>query len=238
MDFTSTTSLLADRTEGAGTPDTTFPIRWDLTTTSREQISGWGAHGGMLYRPRNNIAIGAVIRSPVRFTIDLNQLYNEQRDGADSYSSTGASTRTLQLPLSVTVGGAYLRGNFLFAGDLSYTDWSQTEYKDSPILTQYNSRLAAAYREQISIGGGVEWVIPASSTSLRAGLRWAQLPYYEKVVVNDKLTYSAGVGFLVDQVMAVDIGVSHSTARGGNPVFGFDEKYAATQIALTLGYRL
>lgn len=238
QDFTAATTLFADRREQIGTSDTTFPIRWDQVTTSNERISGWGVHAGMLYRPRNNIAIGAVIRSPVQFTIDLDQLYTEQRDGVEVYDDMVATTRTLQVPLSMTFGGAALYGNFLLAGDISYADWSQSEYKDSPVLTQYNSQLAAAYREQFSIGGGIEWVIPSSATQLRAGIRWAQLPYHEDLVVDEHLTYSAGIGFLVDQVMAVDISASREKARGGNPKFGFDEKYATTRIVLTMGYRL
>ena len=239
LDFTSGTSFSGTRTEGAGTPDTSFPVRWDLVTTSTEDISGWGAQGGILFRPRNDLAIGAVIRSPVRFTIDNDQLYTEQRDlgTVDEYSLV-PTTRTLQLPFSFTTGAAYLRGNFLFAGDFTYTDWSQTEYKDSPVLTRYNSQLAATHREQVAIGGGVEWVIPSSATTVRAGIRWAQQPYDAAVVVDEQLTISGGLGFLIDQIMAVDIAASHSTARGGNPRFGFDEQYASTRIILTMGYRL
>jgi len=239
LDLTSNTTFLGTRTEGPGTPATSFPVRWDFSTTSHEQISGWGANLGLLYRPRNTFSVGAVIRSPVEFTIDLDQLYTEQRDlGTVNEFPQSLTTRKLQLPFAFTAGLAWLYNDFLFAADVSYTDWSQTEYTDTPVLTRYNDQFGVAYREQVSLGGGIEWVIPSSATTLRGGVRWAQLPYAERLVVDNILTLSGGVGFLIDQVMAIDLAVAHQTARGGNPVFGFDEKYSRTRVILTTAYRL
>lgn len=242
LDFTSGSEFDAVRIERDSTgtiPPDTSNVHWNLTSTAADKMSGWGAHVGMLFRPRNDLAFGAVIRSPVRLTIDEDVLQTEQRDFGSVYEYTlTPTTRKLQLPFSFTLGGAYLHNNFLFAGDITYTDWSQTEYKDTPVLTQYNTALAAAYREQLALSGGVEWVIPNAATTLRAGIRYADLPYNDSLVVDNQITLSGGVGFLVDQVMAIDISASYATARGGNPVWGFDEKYTTTRIIATLGYRL
>lgn len=238
MDFTNKTHFNAIRSEGAGSPDTAFPVVWDIVTANRESISGWGAHGGILFRPRNDLALGAVVRTPVKFTIDLDQVSSEQRDLGSLQEFESFTTRRLQLPFSMAAGGAWLYRRLLVAVDLGYTDWSQAEYKDSPALTQYNDELSKSYRESVSIGGGVEWIIPNASTTLRAGARWAQLPFQSSLIADERVTLSLGAGFLIDQTMAIDLALAHETWRGGNPIFGFDERYATTRILATAAYRI
>jgi hypothetical protein len=238
LDFTNHTTFTGLRYEDTASATPGVPVRWDFVFANRETMSGWGAHGGLLYRPRNELAFGAVIRSPIRFTIDLDQLSTEQRDLGAVAELQSFTTRRLELPLAMQLGAAWLHRQWLFALDLAYTDWSQTEYKDSPLLTQYNDALSRAYREEFAVGGGVEWVIPKASTTLRAGLRWAQLPYAENYVVDERLTWSGGVGFLIDQTMALDLAVARETWRGGNPLFGFDERYGTTRVITTAAYRI
>jgi long-subunit fatty acid transport protein len=238
LEFTNRTGFNAIRNERYGSVDDTFPIRWDFVTSTTENISGWGAHGGVLFRPQNNVAFGAVVRTPVRFTIDADQYETVQQDSGGISESQYFTTRNLQIPFTFTMGGAVAVRNLLFAGDFAYTDWSQTEYNETPVLTQYNDQLSRTYREQFALGGGVEWVIPSASTTLRAGVRWAKQPYNDSLVVDDRLTVSGGVGFLLDQVMTLDLAVAHEAYRGGNPVFGFDEDYSYTRVVLTTSYRL
>jgi hypothetical protein len=239
LEFTNRTGFNAIRNERYDSVDDTFPVRWDFVTSTTENITGWGAHGGVLFRPRNNVSFGAVVRTPVKFTIDSDQFKTEQFDSGAVYEyPISFTTRRVQTPFAFTMGGAVAVQNFLFVGDVAYTDWSQTEYKDTPVLTQYNDQLSRAYREQLAVGGGVEWVIPNASATLRAGVRWAQQPYNDSLVVDDRLTLSGGVGFLFDQVMTLDLALAHETFRGGNPLFGFDEDYSYTRVILTTAYRL
>ena len=241
MDFASQTSTRGTRYEDTtfSTPIFTYDVMDDRTT--RENMSGWGGHIGMLFRPRNNVSIGATIRSPVKLTIDSDilgsTLYEPDTLFADDQYDY-LTTRRLQLPFSLAAGGAWLYRQLLVAVDVGYTDWSQTEYKDSPALTQYNDALSKSYRESMSIGGGVEWIIPRASTTLRAGARWAQLPFRADWIADERITLSAGAGFLIDQTMAIDLALAHETWRGGNPVFGFDERYATTRILATAAYRI
>jgi len=237
MEFTTRSTYT-----GTGYQDTTFTtpttdVRLDYMTSSTEQMHGWGAHAGFLVNTGPTFGFGAVIRSPVTYTIDLDQVYTEERDQGLTGEYYYASTRKLRLPLSVTGGAALLLGNFKVAADLAYTDWSQSEYKDSPWISQYNDLLRQAYQEQLAFGGGAELKVPQTTMKVRAGIRHAQLPYNDSLTVDSRMTYSVGVGFVFDGSMALDLAGSWSEWAGGNPLFGFDEKYTRYQIVLTTAYR-
>jgi hypothetical protein len=237
MEFTTRSTYT-----GTGFTDTSFvtptgPVRLDYVTASTERMHGWGAHGGILVHNGRSFGVGAVFRSPVTYTIDLDQLYTEQRDQGASGEYTYASTRRLRLPLSVTGGAALLLGSFKFAADVSYTDWSQSEYRDSPWISQYNDLLRQAYQEQVAFGGGAEFKIPLSTMRVRAGIRHAQLPYNDSLAVDGRTTYSAGVGLVIDGSTSLDLAGSWSDWQGGNPLFGFDEKYSRYQVVVTTAYR-
>ena len=85
---------------------------------------------------------------------------------------------------------------------------------------------------------GIRMRSPRASTTLRAGARWAKLPFDEQWIADERITLSAGAGFLIDQTMAFDFALAHETWRGGNPVFGFDERYGATRVVVTAAYRI
>jgi long-subunit fatty acid transport protein len=237
MDLTTRTTYT-----GTGFTDTSFttptgPVRLDYTTSTTERMRGWGAHLGFLVHTGKTLGLGVVVRSPVTYTIDLDQIYTEQRDQGQADQYDYVSTRKLRLPLSVTGGLALILGHFKVAGDVSYTDWSQSEYRNSPWISQYNDLLRHAYQEQLAYGGGAEFKVPLTTMKLRAGVRRATLPYNDSLTVSDNMTYSAGVGFLFDGSMALDLAGSWSEWSGGNPLFGFDEKYTRYQIVLTTAYR-
>ena len=239
MDFVTQTQITRTEYQDTSFSSPIYTYHASDVLTTREEMSGWGAHFGVLFRPRTNVAVGATIRSPVKYTIDSDAFESIEYDtlfAGEEYRDF--TTRRLATPFSLAAGGAWLYRQLLVAVDLGYTDWSQSEYKDSPLLTQYNDELSRTYREALSIGGGVEWIIPNASTTLRAGARWAQLPYQEQWIADERVTLSAGAGFLIDQTMAIDLALAHETWRGGNPVFGFDERYASTRVLVTAAYRI
>jgi long-subunit fatty acid transport protein len=238
LDFTNRTSFTGTRFEDTSSAVPGFPVRWDITTTTSEKMHGWGAHGGVYIKPSPNFGLSAVVRSPVTLNIDNDQLIIEQRDQGTIYETfPEPSTRKLKMPLTASAGAAIRLGPIRLAGDFTFTDWSQTEYKDSPVVSQYNDLLRTVYREEYAIAAGAEFE-PTRSFALRAGVRQANLPYNDSLSVDNHLTYSAGLGFLIDDSMQLDLAVSRDEYRGRNPIFGFDEAYTETRIIVTTAYRL
>jgi long-subunit fatty acid transport protein len=239
LELNNRTSFAGTRFEDTSSAVPGFPVRWDIGTFSTEKMYGWGAHGGVYIKPNNNFGLSAVVRSPVTFRIDLDQLITEQRDQGTTFETVPTpSTRKLKVPLAFSAGAALRLNAFRVASDLTFTDWSQSEYKDSPFISQFNDQLRKAYRESYAIAGGVEFAPRRSTFAARAGIRYARLPYNDSLTVDNHMTYSAGVGFGIDGAMWLDFAVSHDRYRGGNPIFGFDERYTQTRFVVTTAYRL
>ena len=232
LDFTSRTTFSGLRFEGS---NPAIPVRWDISTTSRETMRGWGGHASFLWQPGPMLAIGGILRSPVTYTIDTDRLVTETRDLGTPTQYTEATTRKLKVPLTVTAGASLGLGGLRVTGDASYTDWSQLEYTDS-FLSQYNDSLRLFYADELAVGVGAELAMFQRAVSFRGGIRYATVPYEDFLIVDDCLTYSAGIGFVFDRVMSLDVGASLSEWRGSNPVWGFDERYTRTRILVTAAY--
>ena len=239
LEFNNRTTFSGTRYEDTTTGNPGFPVQWDITTTTREDLHGWGMHGGLFIRLLNNFGLSGVIRSPVKYTIESDQLITEQRDGGAVVETVPPGTiRFVKTPLSASMGfAARLRG-LAVAGEATYTDWSQSEYEDSPWISQYNDLLRTNYREELALAVGAEWAPFKGPIAFRGGFRQAYLPYSEKYSVNDRRTLSAGVGLLFDEVVHLDFGGSLETARGRNPLYGFDEEYEHIRFLVTTTFEI
>jgi hypothetical protein len=238
LEFNNRTRFSGTRYEDtvSGTPG--VPVRWDITTTSTEDLHGWGATGGVFVRTANNLGFSAVVRSPVTYTIDNDQLITEQRDlGAVVETFPPPTTRWLKTPLQATFGAAGRWQAVAVAIDVTFTDWSQSEYKDSPYISQYNDLLRMTYREELAWALGAEFSPGRKTVALRGGLRVADLAYDPTYTVDEHLTLSGGAGFWLDRVLLLDLAASLDTWRGRNPLYGFDEDYERVRFLVTTSYR-
>jgi len=219
-------------------PNPGIPVTWEFNTLTSEKMQGGGAHLGWLWFPRNNIGLGLTAKTPTILEVDIEQYFTEERDssGAIEYFEP-TTTRKITLPGSVTFGGSWRLGPLLLAGDIAVTDWSQTEYSKTDYALVTNNAMSQTYRLAGSAGAGVELTIPPIGAALRAGVRLDELPYDTQYVVQDRITWSGGLGLLLQRTWAIDLGVAHSTYRGGNPLYGFDEGYGKWTILLTAAFR-
>jgi long-subunit fatty acid transport protein len=99
-------------------------------------------------------------------------------------------------------------GYFTFTADADYTDWSELAYSDNPEMeVKYNKEFKDAYREVIRFRIGGEYVFPMTGLSLRAGYFNDPLPYRntESFSRDTRQGFSVGLGFLIDQVMMIDV---------------------------------
>ena len=238
LEFNNRTSFSGTRFEDTISATPGFPVRWDITTTTTEDLHGWGANAGLFIRVLNNFGLSGVVRSPVTYTVYSDQLITEQRDEGVTVETFPVGTmRKIKTPLSASAGVAFRSRGLALAAEGTYTDWSQSEYKDSPWISQYNDLLRITYREELALGLGAEWSPSQGPLSFRAGVRQAYLPYSEYYTVNDRRTYSGGVGFLIDRVVHLDVGASLENWRGRNPLYGFDEEYDQVRVIVTTSYR-
>jgi long-subunit fatty acid transport protein len=235
LEFDNYTRFSGTRFEGTNPG---IPVTWEFTTLTSETLHGGGGQLGWLWYPRNNIGLAITVKTPTWGKLWTDQYFTEEQNsgGAAEYSDP-TTTRRITLPGSATIGGSWRLGPLLLAGDVSYTDWSQTSYNRSDTPVASSSQMSRTYRETLAAGGGTELTIPAIGVALRAGVRLAQLPYSAEYVVRERVTWSGGLGLLLDRTWALDVGVAHSTYRGGNPLYGFDEGYEQWTVLLTAAFR-
>ena len=87
----------------------------------------------------------------------------------------------------------------MLAGDAEYTDWTQMKFDtDNPDLIQENKNIQSWMRETWNLRGGAEATIFDWGIILRAGIESKPSPWKGDPSSYDQLTYTAGVGVLVD----------------------------------------
>jgi len=86
---------------------------------------------------------------------------------------------------------------------------------------------------------GAEYVLPGPGVSLRAGFFTDPLPIPSDYIDEDRKYFTFGVGFLVDQVMSIDLAavIGGYTIAYKDPL-PYTEEYQTRRIFLTMAYRI
>jgi hypothetical protein len=208
----------------------------------KDSYSGFNAKLGVRIQPNKYLVLGGTIDSPVTYTVkeDWSQGTDtvfHQSIGEFNQVAYWNSEYKISLPFSLGGGVALSLNNLTLAGDINYTDWTQMEYKELKDMADANRLIKNTYTDAIRFHLGAEFLIPQMGTSLRAGFYRNPLPYKSTWIGKNRYFYTAGVGFLIDQVMTLDIAWAHGTweLKGFTP--GLTEKYTANQIFVSTAYR-
>lgn len=216
-----------------------FSLRYN--DAIRDRYSGFNLKLGVRTQPSKFLTVGATIETPVTYTIkeDWSQGTDTVFSQAGSVSELvyGSSEYKITLPFSLGAGVALNLNNLTVAGDLNYTDWTQMEYKRLEDLANANRLIQDTYKSTLRYHLGAEYLIPRISTTLRAGFFRNPLPFKAEWVKKDRDFFTTGVGFLIDQVMTLDIAWAHGSWELKNFTPGLTEKYTVNQIFVSTAYR-
>jgi len=207
-----------------------FFIRYD--DAIKDRYSGFNLKLGVRTQPNKFLTVGATIESPVTFTIkeDWLQATNGELDN-------GNSEYKITLPFSLGTGMALNLNNLTIAGDINFTDWTQMEYKRLEDIADANRQIQDTYKATLRYHLGAEFLVPRISTTLRAGFFRNPLPFKAEWVKKDREFFTTGVGFLIDQVMTLDIAWAYGSWELKNFTPGLTEKYTVNQIFVSTAYR-
>jgi long-subunit fatty acid transport protein len=216
-----------------------FSIRYN--DAIKDRYSGFNLKLGVRTQPNKLLTIGATIETPVTYTIkeDWSQATDTifYQDGSISKLEDGYLEYKITLPFSLGGGVALNLNDLTLAGDVNYTDWTQMEYKKYDDLANANRQIQDTYKATLRYHLGAEFLIPRISTTLRAGFFRNPLPYKAEWVKKDRDFFTTGVGFLIDQVMTLDIAWAHGSWELKNFTPGLTEKYTVNQIFVSTAYR-
>ena len=205
--------------------------------TIKDRYSGFNAKFGVRIQPNKYLIIGGTIESPVTYTIKEDWTEITETD-QESYYNYGSSEYKISLPFSLGAGVALQVNNLTLAGDINYTDWTQMEYKRLEDMAEANRQIKDTYSDVLRFHLGAEFLIPQIGTSLRAGFYRNPLPYKSRWIKKDRNFFTAGIGFLIDQVMTLDIAWAHGSWELQDFTPDLTEKYTTDQIFLSVAYRL
>ncbi len=217
-----------------------YTIRYD--DAIKDRYSGYNLKLGVRIQPNKFLTIGGTIESPVTFTIkeDWSQATDtifHQWMGSVSELVYGNSEYKITLPFSLGAGLALTFNNLILAGDINYTDWTQMEYKRLEDMAKANRLIKDTYTDAIRYHLGAEFLIPQISTTFRGGFYRNPLPYKSEWIKKDRYFFTSGVGFLIDQVMTLDIAWAHGSWELKDFTPGLTEKYVVNQIFVSTAYR-
>ncbi len=203
----------------------------------KDRYSGFNAKLGVRIQPNKYLILGGTIDSPVTYTIkeDWIQLTETEQE---RYSTSGSSEYKISLPFSLGAGMALNLSNLILAADIIYTDWTQMEYKRLEDIAEANRQIKDTYTDALRFHLGAEFLIPRIGTSLRAGFYQNPLPYKSRWIKKDRSFFTAGIGFLIDQVMTLDIAWAHGSWELENFTPDLKEKYTTDRIFISVAYRL
>jgi len=203
-----------------------------------DSYSGWNAKLGFLVQPNKFLSLGGVIDFPTKFTID--QEYSFFLDSLDIiegefiFEDTRFGQYELTHPYSLGGGAALTFKYVTLAGDIYYTDWAQMEGKGVD-----NKLIKENYQEVLRWHLGAEFVMPEFSTKVRIGYYENPIPFKSVYLERDRRYFTFGAGFLIDQVLTLDIAWNHGfhEFRDGRDQF-IKESYTKDKFLISLAYRL
>jgi long-subunit fatty acid transport protein len=149
------------------------------------------------------------------------KLLDDNLDLADESFDEGFFEYRIKSPWTFTGGASLNLLNFVFSGDIEYNDWTQIKYESEPPFadvtqTEANLSIRNNYRATTRIRLGGEFTLPLTGLSFRAGYFRDPSMFQGASSDEDKQFYSAGIGFLVDKQVRLDVTLVHGFWKNFN----------------------
>jgi len=183
-------------------------------------ISGWDAKFGILYQFNNDARFGLTVQFPRTYNIKENftvEGYSEFNTGfmpeltSDDYSD--AVEYDITTPFEIGAGFSYNFKGLIFCVQGTIIDYSQTEFEDVAGLGTHAEDVNRDIKEQLksvfNYNVGIEYNIPKTGLRLRGGFFVQPSPYQGDPSEFNRKYATAGIGFLTDETIGIDIAYAH-----------------------------
>jgi hypothetical protein len=239
-------------TESTPTGDTTTYLN-DFIYKFNENTSGLGValNLGLIYRPTKSVRLGASVKTPTRYNLDITYSSSNVANFETTTLSTlspfvGEYNYTMRTPLRANVGAAYLFGKLgLVSVDAEMVDYSGTQLvkgTDGYQFSTENKALNTSLNTSYNVRVGAEYRI-TSFWIARAGYANYMNPY--KTSVDDNAgfqIYSLGAGYRNEDFF---VDASYQIKMSEAVHYAYDQSYANRAkinfqdhfITVTAGYR-
>jgi hypothetical protein len=184
-------------------------IDYNLKYNQTQETTGSGLNGklGIIFRPVDNLRLGATVQTPTWFVID--DSYTEGLDNTGTIRGTNESktydfTYKLRTPLKGSFGASYIiAGTAIISADIDYIDYASARISSSPgfsdptTINNTNSSIRNNYQSAVNYRLGAEYKI--DKLSLRGGYGINGSPYKSDTDgAFDTKMYSGGLGYRIN----------------------------------------
>jgi len=228
--------------------------------TINDDISGFNALFGLMYRKPGKYSIGFAIRTGT--TYDISRTFSEVASSQFKTLDT-SGFNTYEYPMTsetnkykvttpyILSGGISVQAFdwLLIAADVEYTDWTQMKLGGSRIdFSSDNSRIKNDMRATTNIRGGGEVSIFDIGLKLRAGIIYNPSPL-KGSSSRDQMYYTAGIGYMLDERTALNAAYAYGSWKnlqikytyvdgsGATQDVETDETVTTSNLNVTLSYR-
>ena len=176
------------------------------------EYMGLGGRVGLLARAGDNVTFGLTATLPMDLEVD--EVWRQETEASFDNGETETdidegSTPLFDIERPFEFGGGIavklLEKRLTLAGDVRFTDWTQTEYSRPPAKDVSSQDFDQSYDSTFQIRGGAEYRIPVIETSVRLGYFRDPIPFQERKIDSDRNFLTIGVGKIFNQVIKIDI---------------------------------
>ena len=225
-----------------------------------KSLSGVGVNAklGLMFKPINNLVLGASIHSPSFISItdnfstelDYRFVFENELNDNTSESPEGTIDYTITTPLKAQGSIGAILGKFGFVNaEIEYQDYSSSKIKidsenlfDKQVEDNINGDIKANYKSAIKINFGAE-IAAIENFRFRAGIGVAQSPYIDQKEFLPNFGF--GLGYRSD-FFFLDLAYRQWKSENGyQPYFITDaaqtlvtQKLTQSAFVLTLGFKL
>ncbi len=199
------------------------------------------------------IKVGGVITLPSKYYVEETHSFSDDlvfdNGDNDPTEDTGTWDYNVKTPFIFDAGIAFTNKLITLSAATRYRDWSQTRFEvtgysldnqDYRNMVSENNTLARDYDQVLEYRLGGEILLPGLNTKLRAG--YTRIPSPLRDINNDRITYSAGVSFKVDNNVSLDFTCLKSDwTRESWDIYtpaGVEEKIETRKVLIGLTYNL
>ena len=202
--------------------------------------SGLGGRVGVLAFAGENVTLGGTVTLPV--DLEVSEVWEqvtivEFDDGeGDVEGDDGSILFDIERPFEFGGGVAIklLEKRLRLAGDVQFTDWTQTEYDPLPAEDAQNN-FSRYYDSTIQVRVGAEYRIPVIETSVRVGYFRDPIPFQDREIDSDRDFLTIGVGKIFDQIIKIDIAYMRGSWEQSSNLL--TESQTSNRVFVSAGYR-
>jgi len=212
--------------------------------TLDSDYSGVEAKIGLLGRFVDQLRFGITLSVPLAFQVDeywTSDVEHKYDDGdSESDFDEGNFDYDIYRPVRFGAGVAILPiSGLILAADGTYTDWTQTEYSESPAEDIKSDYFKTNYRGTYQLRIGAEYTIPNSGLRLRAGYVFDPFPYApdDLNITSERKFFTLGLGMMMEDIVSIDLAYIRGSWRDSTADEIIKKDQKINRIFLSAGYK-